>query len=111
MGPYLQYATEKAEDPLEIRIYRGANADFVLYEDENDSYNYEKGLYSTISLKWNDSTKQLIIGKRHGSYPGMIQKRTFNIVIVSKSKGRGTEITSDPDSSIIYNGEEKVVQL
>jgi alpha-D-xyloside xylohydrolase len=39
MGPYLQYATEKAADPIEIRVYTGANADFVLYEDENDTYN------------------------------------------------------------------------
>jgi alpha-D-xyloside xylohydrolase len=111
MGPYLQYATEKAEDPIEIRIYPGASADFVLYEDENDGYNYEKGIYSTISFKWNDAIKQLTIGKRQGSYPGMVPNRTFNIVVVTKGKGTGTEVTGDPDGSIVYNGEEKVVRL
>jgi len=111
MGPRLQYATEKAEDPLELRIYIGANAEFVLYEDENDGYNYEKGLYSTISLKWDDTTRKLIIGKRNGSFPGMMGKRTFNIVLVSKGKGTGTEVTGEPDKSIIYTGVKKVVQL
>ena len=49
-GPNVQFATEKKWDELEIRIYPGANAEFTLYEDENDNYNYEKGLYSTISF-------------------------------------------------------------
>jgi alpha-D-xyloside xylohydrolase len=41
MGPFIQYSTEK-NDPVEIRIYPGANGEFTLYEDENDNYNYEK---------------------------------------------------------------------
>jgi alpha-D-xyloside xylohydrolase len=47
-GPKVQYATEKKWDNLEIRVYEGADGEFVLYEDENDNYNYEKGAYSTI---------------------------------------------------------------
>lgn len=41
-GPAVQYATEKSWDDLEIRVYPGANATFILYEDENDNYNYER---------------------------------------------------------------------
>ena len=43
VGPDVQYATEKKWDNLEIRVYPGADGSFVLYEDENDNYNYEKG--------------------------------------------------------------------
>ena len=46
---------------LEIRIYPGANGKFVLYEDENDNYNYEKGIYSTITFDWDDKKKTLTI--------------------------------------------------
>src|SRR5205814_3708998 len=42
LGPEKEWSTEKPEDPIELRIYRGANGDFTLYEDENDGYNYEK---------------------------------------------------------------------
>ena len=48
LGPDEEWSTEKAEDPIELRIYRGADGDFTLYEDENDTYNYEKGAYATI---------------------------------------------------------------
>ena len=39
---------------------------FTLYEDEGDSYNYEKGIYSTIAFRWNNAKKTLqkIIGDK-----------------------------------------------
>ena len=43
LGSVVQYAGEKPADPIELRIYRGANAAFTLYEDEGNTYNYEKG--------------------------------------------------------------------
>jgi alpha-D-xyloside xylohydrolase len=111
MGPYLQYATEKPADNLEIRIYPGADGSFTLYEDENDSYNYEKGAFSTISLMWNDAKKQLIIGDRKGTYPGMLNKRTFNISIVRPNVSTGVDINSKPDKTIEYSGSATIVQL
>src|SRR5437763_10617833 len=54
MGPAKEWSTEKPEDPIELRIYRGANGDFTLYEDENDGYNYEKGAYATIQFHWEE---------------------------------------------------------
>ena len=63
MGPEIQYATQSA-DPLEIRIYKGANASFALYEDEGDSYNYETGKYALIKLTWDNAAGKLTIGGR-----------------------------------------------
>jgi alpha-D-xyloside xylohydrolase len=71
IGPEVQYATEKRWDNLEIRIYPGADGEFTLYEDENDNYNYEKGLYSTIMFTWNDAANTLTINDRNGNFPGM----------------------------------------
>ena len=81
LGPEMQYVGEKAWDNLELRVYPGANGSFVLYEDEGDNYNYEKGVYSTIAFQWNDKSHTLTIGNRQGSYPGMLQKRQFTIIL------------------------------
>ena len=81
LGPEMQYVGEKAWDNLEIRVYPGANGSFTLYEDEGDSYNYEKGVYSTITFKWDDRTRTLTIGQRQGEYPGMLKTRQFTIVL------------------------------
>ena len=111
MGPFVQYATEKNTDNLEIRVYAGANGKFVLYEDENDNYNYEKGAFAKIGFEWNDARKQLTIAQRRGSFPGMLEKRTFKIILVNKSKGTGIETTAVPDKLVSYDGKEQIIQF
>ena len=65
------------------------NATFILYEDENDNYNYEKGVYSTITFRWDDSNRTLHISDREGRYPGMLEKRKFKVVLVNHRSGEG----------------------
>ena len=81
LGPEMQYVGEKAWDDLEIRVYPGADGSFVLYEDEGDSYNYEKGAYSTIPFTWNDKSRTLTIGERKGFFIGMWATRQFTLVL------------------------------
>ena len=110
-GPEVQYATEKKWNDLEIRIYPGADGKFVLYEDENNNYNYEKGVYSTIDFNWDDRKKTLTIEERKGSFPGMLAERKFNIVVVAKNKAARTNITEAPGKVVNYNGGKVVIKL
>jgi len=109
MGPDVQYTTEKPADLIELRIYRGADGNFTLYEDENDTYNYEKGVYATIPFHWDDAKKVLTIGDRTGSFPGMLQTRTFHIVFVGKNHGVGIAPTEKPDKVVSYFGKQITV--
>jgi alpha-D-xyloside xylohydrolase len=109
-GPEKEWSTEKPEDPIELRIYRGADGNFSLYEDENDTYNYEKGAYSIISFHWDDAAKTLTIGDRKGQFPGILQNRSFRIVMVSNNHGVGVGTTSNPDKVVQYSGKQIVVK-
>jgi alpha-D-xyloside xylohydrolase len=111
MGPFIQYAAEKPADPLELRIYPGADGSFTLYEDENDNYNYEKGVHATIAFHWDDASRRLTIDDRKGSFPGMVKERSFNLIIVGTDHGTGVATTGNPDKVIFYNGGRQVVQL
>jgi alpha-D-xyloside xylohydrolase len=106
MGPDLEYAGEKAADPVELRIYRGAGGEFTLYEDENDNYNYEKGSRATIHLQWDDAANTLTIGERAGQFPGMLERRNFRAVIVGSNHGQGLEPEAHPDQVIEYSGRQ-----
>ncbi len=75
----VDYASIADWQQLDILIFPGANATFELYEDEGNNYNYEKGAYSIIPFQWNDSSRTLTIGKRNGSFKGMITHRTFHV--------------------------------
>jgi alpha-D-xyloside xylohydrolase len=81
LAPEMQYVGEKTWDQLEIRVYPGADGSFLLYEDEGDSYQYEKGVYATIPFQWNNATRTLTIGAQQGSYPGMLKARQFTIAL------------------------------
>lgn len=79
VGPDVQYVGEKKWNELGLSVYPGANATFTLYEDEFDNYNYERGAYTEIPIRWNESGNTLTIGKRRGTYKGMISERNFKI--------------------------------
>jgi alpha-D-xyloside xylohydrolase len=110
-GPELQYTAEKPADPITLYVYAGADGAFTLYEDEGLNYNYEKGAFTRIPMQWNDSTRTLTIGKREGSFPGMLSERTFEIVFVSKSKPAGFSFTPKADRSVRYGGEALKVRM
>jgi alpha-D-xyloside xylohydrolase len=110
-GPKVQYATEKKWDNLQIRVYEGADGEFTLYEDENDNYNYENGIYSTITFSWDDAEQTLTISERKGSFPGMLEERKFNIIKISKGKGAGDGVVEEFDKVITYTGQKTSVKL
>ena len=81
VGPQVQYATEKPWDHLELKVYAGANGNFILYEDEFDNYNYEKGVYTEIPISWNNTSCKLTIGARKGAYEGMLKNCKFTVTL------------------------------
>lgn len=79
LGPDVQYANENKFADIDIVIYPGKDAQFLLYEDEGDNYNYEQGKYSTIQFSWKEKTRTLTIAPRNGSFEGMPLARTFHV--------------------------------
>lgn len=108
-GPDVQYATEKPWDNLEIRVYEGDNGNFILYEDENDNYNYEKGAYSLIPFDWDNRKKTLTIGNRTGAFTGMMDERSFRIVLVAGKMEPGSEWSEQSAKVVTYAGKKIVV--
>jgi alpha-D-xyloside xylohydrolase len=111
IGPKVQFANEKKWDNLEIRVYEGASGEFTLYEDEGDNYNYEKGVFSTITFTWNDAKKTLTISDRKGSFPGMLSERNFNIVKVANNKATGMGKVETFDKVVSYTGKKVEIKL
>ncbi|HEY2467014.1 MAG TPA: glycoside hydrolase family 31 protein [Terracidiphilus sp.] len=110
MGPTMEWSTEKPADPIEIRIYPGADGDFTFYEDENDNYDYAKGQHATIRLHWDNTAKTLAFEARKGNYPGMPERHTFNVVVVSEGRGVGIGDSTAQARGVIYKGDRVVLK-
>lgn len=111
LGPEIEYAAQNPGGPIELRIYRGADGAFDLYEDSGDSYDYEKGKHAIIPIRWNNAAGTLTLGARQGSFPGMIAQRTFRIVLVGGSHGAGPAVSAAADKEVRYQGEQLDVKL
>jgi alpha-D-xyloside xylohydrolase len=110
-GPDIQYIGEKPADPLTIYIYSGADGDFTLYEDDGQTYKYEKGAFAEIPLHWNDATRTLTIGQCQGSFDGMLKQRTFQFVLVSRDNPVGFSFTPQATHPVTYQLREMQVKF
>lgn len=100
-----RYSMQKI-DEIELRIYRGRSTVFTLYEDDGETYDYEKGIYALIPIEWDEDNQKLIIHGKQGSYE--IPEIKFKVVWVRRGKGVGIE-ESEPDTIARYQGEKIVV--
>ncbi|NLV53637.1 MAG: glycoside hydrolase family 31 protein [Bacteroidales bacterium] len=99
IGTNKQYTAENADAPISLLIYSGADATFMLYEDDGKSNDYEQGKYSRIEMNWNDTAKTLTIGKRQGTFEGM--PKTRNFIVVKEGQKQTVE----------YKGKKVVVKM
>ena len=111
LGPELQYIAEKPQDPITLFVYAGADGDFTLHEDDGLTYGYEKGAYTEIPIHWDDKEGILTLGPRKGSFKGMLEKRTFNLVFISGKKPVGFSFESGPSETVPYDGTAASVKL
>jgi alpha-D-xyloside xylohydrolase len=105
-GPALQYTGERPADTITLFVYTGRDARFTLYEDEGINYNYEKGKWSVIPISYHESDGTLTIGRREGSFPEMLQERTFRIVWVKKDHAAALSFDPPANTTVHYKGEE-----
>jgi alpha-D-xyloside xylohydrolase len=110
-GPELQYIAEKPQDPTTLYVYAGANGDFNLYEDDGLTYDYEKGAFSEIPIHWDDTVKTLTLGTREGSFKGMLKKRIFQLVLVSRKHPIGFSFEPRQTRSVNYDGSMTTLAL
>jgi alpha-D-xyloside xylohydrolase len=111
LGPEEEYADEKPNGPIELRIYPGADGAFTLYNDEGDNYNYEHGAHATTTVTWSDASHTLTFGARQGTYPHMPSDATFHIVLVQPSHGTGEAVTDSADKTVTYTGAATTVRM
>jgi alpha-D-xyloside xylohydrolase len=104
MGPVVQ-STAEPEDRLEIRVYPGRDADYILYQDSGDGYAYERNERATIPIHWDDHLGTLELGRRTGSFAGMPQSLAVNLVLVKMAHGAGDKEVERPDRIITYKGD------
>ena len=92
-------------------MYAGADGAFTIYEDDGISNDYETGMFTRIPVRWTEATRTLTIGKREGSFAGMLATRTFKAMVVTAAKAVPFSFAPPAGKSIPYVGQAVSVQL
>jgi alpha-glucosidase (family GH31 glycosyl hydrolase) len=98
LGPVKQFTAEKVDEPLSISIYPGADASFLLYEDDGASFNYRKGEWTGIQMAWNDASRKLSLQLAPGSRMLSPEPRAITVKLADVTrnvtfKGRPVEVS------------------
>ena len=112
MGPDMEWCDEKQPEVIDLYVYAGADCQFTLYEDDGLTYGYERGERSEITFFWTDSERELIIGERDGEYPGMLENRRFNVILVDFEHPVGYGGPgSVPGEMVEYDGKVVIINI
>lgn len=109
LGPVKTFAAESPADPIDLRIYPGADGAFTLYEDEGLNNRYESGARAEIPIRWDNAARRLTFGPRQGAFPGMLLSRTFRVVWVRPGHGIGPAAPAVADVELRYDGHELAI--
>lgn len=114
-GKAQQYTDEHLNDTITLRLYKGANGQFTLYEDQGLNNGYEKGQYSTIQFEYQEKTSRLTIHESKGNYNSPVAKqlksRVFQVICIDPAHPGGIDDPQENPILIKYTGQEKTIAI
>ncbi len=92
VDPIRQYTGQKVDEPMTLKIYRGANGKYTLYDDDGISLDYLQGDSVQTLIKWDDAAKTLSLG------PASKQTvtRTFQVELIPDGVTRLIQYSGRP---------------
>lgn len=111
MGEDIQYSGEKPGGSLTLRVYTGADGSFNLYEDDGLTNANKRGEFSLVEIKWDNATRELRLGARHGSYAGLVRERVIRVLLCSEEHPAGIYADESTLKELRYTGEPLVLKL
>ncbi|HEX7061285.1 MAG TPA: TIM-barrel domain-containing protein [Woeseiaceae bacterium] len=104
-GPAIQHTGESLNAPLTLNVYTGADGTFDIYEDDGTSYDYERGEWSRIPLRWDEVRGELTIGARVGGFEEMANERRITVRWIDGPDPQAANFDAAPDATVTYRGE------
>jgi len=94
-------------EALDIKVFAGDDAEFVLYEDDGESFEYEKGNFSKTLIVWDNKTMSLTIKPLEGN---LVAKHKLNVQVavhtVNKKRNATNIFTAVLSKTVDYQGKE-----
>jgi alpha-glucosidase/alpha-D-xyloside xylohydrolase len=88
MGPIKQYADEPSDAPPSLVVYPGADGSSSLYDDDGKSFEYRKGAWRRLDMKWQERTRTLTVTAQDGPALKWLANQRIEVRIAGGSAAR-----------------------
>ena len=95
-GPVKQYADEPTDAPLTLTVYRGANGSASLYDDDGRSFDYRRGQFARIDVRWDDNARRIRLSLADGSRMLPTTPRAIVIAMAGEKKRQQVKFDGKP---------------
>jgi alpha-glucosidase (family GH31 glycosyl hydrolase) len=77
LAPVMQHSEARPLDELQVEVYPGRDAEFLLHEDDGTTHAYLQGKTATTRFTWSERERSLAIGRTVGDYAGKPVLRSY----------------------------------
>jgi alpha-glucosidase/alpha-D-xyloside xylohydrolase len=94
LDPVRQYTAQQVDGPTTLKVYRGADGQFTMYEDDGISLEYLQGRGAWTRMTWDDSERRLVIepGPPAGA-TNQASSRTFRVQMLPEGETKEVSYT------------------
>jgi len=92
-------------DRLILKVVPGGNGTTSLYEDEGDTQDYQKGVFTTTRFR--HVQKTLVIEPREGQFPGMLKSRAYTVEFLATDRPQSVSINGKKQFNGVWGYNEK----
>ena len=93
LDPVRQYTAQAVTEPTTLQIHRGADGQFMLYDDDGKSLDYLKGQGVWTRLTWSDGKRILVIEPDARTAPQAGPERTFDVLVLPEKARQRVQYT------------------
>jgi alpha-glucosidase (family GH31 glycosyl hydrolase) len=96
IGPVKQYTDERVDAPITVQVYPGTNGAFALYEDDGKSFDYRRGDWMGIDMRWDDRERRLRLSLASGSRMREPARRVIRVRVAGSSAVHDVTFAGSP---------------
>jgi alpha-glucosidase (family GH31 glycosyl hydrolase) len=92
-GPVKQHVGQPNDAPMTLVVYPGADGNASWYEDDGISFDYRRGEWMRVDMRWRDATRRLTLRLATGARMFAPAPRRFEVRKAGSSKTRMVEFS------------------
>jgi alpha-glucosidase (family GH31 glycosyl hydrolase) len=101
MGPVRQYTSEAVDGPLTLTVFPGADGTSFLYEDDGESFDFRKGEFMHLEMKWSNATRHFELRLASGARIPLSGNIHMEVTLAGQGEAKSFTFHGQPISMVL----------